>query len=153
MSGRLRLDMLLMLTFWSTDFTAFLKTLCKSKAVTIVTQHGHTNSQQFLRVIMYISEKLVWPSENLTDLFIFLAELRIKQSLSRLQSLLPLPDSSRNIKGDSARRVASRMRSKAPLLGWILKKLKMFKCKIWIFWPKNNIKLHVTLCLLCYYVQ
>ena len=48
--------------------------------------------QQFVRVIMRISENPVSPAENGTDSSIFSDEGRIKESRSRSQSLLPLPD-------------------------------------------------------------
>ena len=40
-----------------------------------------------------------------TDSSMFLDDQRIKESAGPEQSLLPLPDFSRNIEGDSARRV------------------------------------------------
>ena len=97
--------MLPMLTFWRADFTAFLKTLYESEAVAIVTLRGRGNSQQFLGMIMRVDEKPVWPTGNWTDSSVFSDERRIKESWSRSQSLLPLPDLSRKIEGDSARRV------------------------------------------------
>ena len=57
------------------------------------------------RMIMRVNKKPVWPTGNWTDSSIFSDERRIKESWSRSQSLLPLPDLSRKIEGDSARRV------------------------------------------------
>ena len=57
---------------------------------------------------MRVDEKPVWPTGNWTDSSVFSDERRIKESWSRSQSLLPLPDLSRKIEGDSARRVTGR---------------------------------------------
>ena len=63
------------------------------------------------RMIMRVNKKPVWPTGNWTDSSIFSDERRIKESWSRSQSLLPLPDLSRKIEGDSARRVSEWLQS------------------------------------------
>ena len=69
-------------------------------------------SQQFLQLSMRTRSKPVWPVWNWTDSSIFLDDWRIKECGGCEQSLLPLPDFSRKIKGDSAHRVSLRGRHK-----------------------------------------